>query len=525
METAADVINRDFLLRGPAASFFTFEGREALLEGGTRTSKSWSILIKAKLCADMHPGSRQLICRQTRKSLNESILKDWREEILWIGHPAVSSSATKEHQDLYRWKNGSEVFFTGLEQMRDTSSPILSTKWDRIYIVQAEETQMSDWELLATRLSSFRTPYHQLVADCNPAAPSHWLNTRFSPDRLGAERQRFPFRHYDNPFFYNGLYPDGEWTKEGKEYMSILEGTLTGIRRERFLLHKWVAAEGQILDNWDPRIHLVDAELESNDRHGHLIHVSGIDNPIRVAYFTAGVDWGWSPDPGAMSLWAYDSPRWHPLVRRFRVAEVMKLKWQREEWAALAEEWYGKYGVSWFSCDPSDPENINYFKIRLGKRNYRNAPPIAVKCPPIGGGHQRAKNKTAQIDLMREGLMSASGHQRTYLFKDAFPEGIDEELRRVGLPTCYEQEVESWTYEVDAMGNATDKPSRKRGQHANAMYAAMYDETLNFVRGFGKVPENMTRSQPGTMGALVEELERERDDGNRKQGQRRASWE
>jgi len=520
----AEIIDRDFLIRGPAAAYFQYNGLEALLEGGTRCSKSWSFMIKAKATADAYPRSRQLIARQTRKSLNESILRDWREDILWTGHEAVSYSASKEHQDLYRWKNGAEVFFCGLEGMRDTASPILSTQWDRIYVCQAEETDKNDWEVLATRLSSFKTPFHQLTADCNPAAPSHWLNTRFAPDLLGPDRARFPFRHYDNPLFYDGLYPNGDWTPEGEEYMSILEGTLTGVRRERFLLNKWVAAEGQILDNWDPRIHSIDAELERDPRHGWLIHKKGQPNPIRVAYFTCGVDWGWHPDPGCISLWAYDSPRWHPNIRRFRVAEVMKLRWQREEWADLAESWWQKYGVSWFSCDPSDPENINYFRLRLGKMNQRNAPPIAVKCPPIGGGHRRAKHHSASIDLMREGLLSATGHTRSFFFKDAFPEGIDEELRRTSRPTCFEQEVESWTYEVDTSGNPTSKPSSKCDQHA--IMAALYDETLSFVRGFGKTPDlAMARARPGTVDSLMEELDRERHLAQRKKDQRRTKWE
>lgn len=423
------------------------------------THNSWAFMIKAKDTADRYPNSRQLIVRQTRKSLNESILRDWRAEILYRGHPAISPTASKEHQDIYVWPNGSEVFFAGLEGMNDTASPILSTKWDRIYICQAEECSQNDCETLVTRLSSYETPYRQITYDCNPAAPSHWLNVRFAPEKLNEARARFPFRHYDNPLFYNGLYPKGNWTKEGAEYIKILESTLTGVRRERFLKGKWVAVEGQILESWDPRHHLIDAELEVDPTHGALIHAPTVsDQPIRVAYFTAGVDWGWDPDPGCMSLWAYDSPRWHPHVRRFRVAEVMKLRWQLDQWADLAEHWWREYGVKWYSCDPHRPENINALNIRLSKLNYRGAPKIAVKCPPIGGGHQRDSRKYAAIDLMREGLMSATGHIRTRLFKDAFPEGVDEELRRKGKPTCYEQEIESWVYKMDQNGNPTSRP-------------------------------------------------------------------
>jgi hypothetical protein len=472
------------VLRGPAASFFQYRGREALCEGGTRCGKSWALLLKIDYTARTYPGSRQLVCRQTFVSLIQSILKDWRDEILWLGHPAISATASVEHQKTYTYPNGSVVHFAGLENMRDTASPILSTKWDRIYIIQAEETSMNDWEVLATRLSSFKADYHQLVADCNPAAPSHWLNTRFGPDHTGVDRQRFAFRHYDNPLFYDGLYPSGSWTKEGEEYMAILESTLTGVRRERFLKNRWVAAEGVILDEFDPRRHCIKAELEKDERFGWMLHVDGQSQPIRIAYFTAGVDFGWHPDPGAMQLWAYDSPRWHPHIRRFRVDEIIRLRWQQEQWADVVEDWHATYGVRHFSCDPHDPENINAFRMRLGKAGNRSLPGVVVKCPPIGGGHRRSPILEPQIDLLREGLKNPKdGHVRTY-FVQRWSQGIDEELRRTGRPATEEQEIESWVYAINADGSPTMKPNPRCDEHG--ISADRYDQTLNFARGFGR---------------------------------------
>jgi len=491
--------------------------REVLCEGPTRSAKSWSLLLKIDVCARNHPGSRQLVTRQTRKSLNESILKDWRDEILWPGHSAVSRTASRDHQDLYRYDNTSEVFFAGLESMQDTASPILSTKWDRIYVVQAEETKETAWETLSTRLSSFKTPYHQLVADVNPGPPSHWVNKRFNlPSPLG--RRRLRFRHWDNPLFYDGEYPNGQWTKEGKEYTEGLRATLTGVRYKRFYLGQWAAADNLILENWDPEKHVVTGELEHDEMRGWLIHLAGVLNPIRVAYMTAGVDWGWAPDPGAMSLWAYDSPRWHPKIRRFRVAEVVKQRWQREEWADLAEAWAGTYGARYFSCDRSNPEAINYFNLRLKKYSSTTGA-VAVKCPPIGGGHRSDRDKGSQIDLMREGLGSPSGHQRTYLIKDAFPEGKDEELRRQGQPTCYEEEVESWSFLMRQGQDRPDGiPDDKCADHA--LDAARYDEVLSFARGFGREfsePKNRKETYADEWARHRREKRRDQD---RKKGRR-----
>lgn len=516
MGVEPETIDRRRVLRGPAAQYLLYEGREALCEGPTRTGKSWGLLLKLDYTAVNYPGSRQLVARQTRKSLSESILKDWRDEILWQGHPAISRTASRDHQDLYVYPNGSEIFFTGLDTMQDTASPILSSKWDRIYIIQAEETKESAWETLATRLSSFKTPYHQMTADCNPAAPSHWLNKRFNlQSKLG--RQRFRFRHWDNPFFYDGLYPNGEWTREGREYVDTLEATLTGVRYKRFYLGQWAAADGLILDNWDPEKHVVEGSVEIDERLGSFVHLKGIDQPIRIAYFTAGVDWGWHPDPGCMSLWGYDAPRWHSKIRRFRVAEVVKTRWMMDEWADLAAEWFGKYHVRHFSCDRGRPENMRYIQSRLSKTHGKGVPVSVVGCPPIGGGHRQERDKSAQIDLMREGLGAKDGHQRTYLLKDAFPYGLDEDLRRTGQAACYEEEVESWTF-LRPKGADREEPIPDDKCADHALDAARYDETLNFARGFGR---DLDASDNTKKGQFDDEWARIKRDKKREREKRR----
>lgn len=531
--TQETVERRRTLKVGSPQDFFLCDKLEVLCDGTVRSAKTWTLLLKINWTAQRYPGCRQLVCRQTRKSLNESVLQDWRDEILWTGHPAISPTASKEHQDRYEYPNGSVVFFAGMEAMRDTASPLLSTKWDRIYIVQAEETDKRDCETLTTRLSSFRTPYHQIVYDCNPAAPSHWLNERFPDEAMPEARARFRFRLWDNPLFYVGEYPNGTWTREGEQYRSILEATLSGIQRDRFYLGLWVATEGQILDNWDARIHSIQGELSNDERTGWQIKAPLVsEQPIRVSYFTAGVDFGWDPDPGCMQLWAYDSPRWHPRIRRFRVGEVMRLRWHMDQWADLAEKWWKTYDVKYFACDRQDPEHIADLNLRLGKAGYRGGPKLAVKTPPIGGGHQRNKHHAAAIDLMREGLgpligdrgQETRGHVRSYFLKDAFPEGIDMDLKRAGRSTCYEKEIESWVYDTDSSGNPTSKPSAAFSSHGNALYAAMYDETLNFVRGFGKGIAVQEHLVPGSDDWMLQRDLKDMDSDKRNANRRKTPW-
>ena len=178
----AETIQRKRTFYGAAAEYFSFEGLEALCDSGAGTGKSFAVMCKADYTARQYKMSRQLFSRQTRKSMNDSILPDWRERVLFEGHTAISTTASKEHQDTYTYPNGSVIVLAGLENI----DRILSAQYDRINIFQAEETSLESWEKLISRLRNGRTPYHQITADVNPASEFHWINQRFLDDRQGS---------------------------------------------------------------------------------------------------------------------------------------------------------------------------------------------------------------------------------------------------------------------------------------------------------------------------------------------------
>ena len=202
-----------------------YEGLEVLCESGAGTGKSYSLMQKANWTARQWPGSRQLFARQTRKSLNISILPDWRNNVLFRAHPAVSRTASLEHQDVYRYPNGATIDVLGLENIER----VLSAQYDRIYIFQAEEVGIDVWEKLISRLRYGHAGYHQIVADVNPAGEFHWLNIRGDEYRctecddviripnsedmrrtcaqcdatMRKTMKRFRYRHEDNPRWYD----------------------------------------------------------------------------------------------------------------------------------------------------------------------------------------------------------------------------------------------------------------------------------------------------------------------------------
>ena len=116
-----------------------------------------------------------------------------------------------------------------------------------IYVQEATELDLADWLALTTRLRNGVMPYQQVIADCNPDAPTHWLWLRGQRGVLSLLHSR----HEDNPT----LWRSGEWTEAGLVYLARLDqpgvlnpetGEREGAEYQRLRHGQWVQATGQI---------------------------------------------------------------------------------------------------------------------------------------------------------------------------------------------------------------------------------------------------------------------------------------
>lgn len=234
--------------------------REVLLCGPARTGKSFAWLVKLHRYATRYPNFRGLIVRKTRASLSEAALQTFEEHVLGPNHLALGSKPQRRFREVYRYQNGvdggsgAEIIVDGM----DKKTKILSTEFDIIFVQEANELSIDDLEYLRTRLSNTGIPlgdgryFHQLIMDCNPDHPKHWLKLRCDSGKT----RLLPSKHEDNPRFYD--HKTNDWTPLGKDYVyTTLEG-LSGVRYKRFRLGLWAAAEGAIYDDWREEIHVID---------------------------------------------------------------------------------------------------------------------------------------------------------------------------------------------------------------------------------------------------------------------------
>jgi PBSX family phage terminase large subunit len=235
-ESAQDLAPRPLVFRGANLSIQDCEDPELLVEGPAGTGKTVAILQKLYRLMDQYPGCRILIVRKVKASLAQSILKTFERQILPEGHPERGRMKTR-NRDSYMHVNGSEIVCGGL----DDTEKLLSTEYDVIYVAEAIEVEEGAFETLANRLRNYVIPFQQIIADCNPDHPRHWLNRRAGKPGHPGMMRRFKSRHEDNPEYHDGT----TWTEKGLTYIARLERS-TGVRLKRFRYGEWAASQGVI---------------------------------------------------------------------------------------------------------------------------------------------------------------------------------------------------------------------------------------------------------------------------------------
>lgn len=251
---AAAPIERRYEPRGGAVELFRSpQGRVSriLMDGPAGTGKTTAILWYVRLVAEKYPGLRVLLLRETRASMSESVLVTFEDKVLGRDHYAVVNGPKRAFRDKYELENQSVFVVGGL----DRPEKLFSSEYDIIVVFEAIETQAAKIETLLRALRNGKRiingePFHQLIMDTNPGAATHWLNIRANDGWL----TRVVSRHKDNPYLWDAA--KGQWTAPGRSYMEALEG-LTGARRERLLVGKWVNAEGVVYEEFDERTHVI----------------------------------------------------------------------------------------------------------------------------------------------------------------------------------------------------------------------------------------------------------------------------
>lgn len=381
-----------FDLHVPGAEHYLADGIWHHNTGKTRT-----LLEKIHRCCLKVPGTRALLVRKTHASLTATALVTFREQVLHHEDHVSFFGGNREEPAQYRYPNGSVIVVGGM----DKAVKVMSSEYDLAAFFECTEAETEDWEALLTRLRRGVMPYQQLMGDCNPDAPSHWLKLRADAGQLRMLESRIE----DNPRFWG----DGAPTPEGAAYIAKLDA-LTGVRYKRLRLGQWVAAEGQVFEGWDRAKHLIDWFDPPKDW---------------VRYWS--VDFGYT-HPFVWQAWAEDHDG-----RLFRYREIHMTKRLVEDHARdILRITENDPAPTAIICD-HDAED------RATLERHLDMPTSPAK-----------KDVSPGIQAVASRLKTAGdGYPRIFLMRDALVER-DEEAADAKKPVCTEEEFEGYVWNRSA---------------------------------------------------------------------------
>jgi phage terminase large subunit len=438
----AQSIELTYKPRGAARVVFAARDPEVVLSGPAGTGKSRAALEKVHLALLKHPGARGLMLRKTRRSLTESGMVTYSQKVL---HP-LDGVPWRAGDQQYQYPNGSILAVAGL----DKASKVMSSEWDMIYVQEATELAEPEWEALTTRLRNGRMPYQQLLADCNPDAPTHWLRQRMD---IGKTRE-LPSVHEDNPVLFDD---NGVPTLEGVRYLATLDA-LSGVRYSRLRLGLWVSAEGMVYqDAWERKRNLVDRADITGRTHNPLY---GDGNLPREWPRYMSVDFGYT-NPFVCQWWALD-----PDGRLYLYRELYRSKWLVED-CARAILHYAKWNVTGGRLQP----------------NANNADPLprAIFCDHDAEGRATLERHlgwytTPAEKAISDGIQAVAarmkpagdGKPRLYVLQGSLVER-DPVLADAKLPCGTTEEIESYVWDTRGGRARGEEPLDKDNHGMDAM--------------------------------------------------------
>jgi hypothetical protein len=219
---------------------------EVVLAGPAETGKTLAWLWKLHTLAYKYPGCQLAIVRKRKSDITGSVFHTFKRDLLADYGPGTRIYGG-EHPQWIDYPGKARIWIGGMDDPGKT----LSSERDLIYINQAEELSLSDWEYLTRPVTGRGAvmPYTQLVGDCNPSTPSHWIRQRArSQNGTQAALSLFESTHKDNPTLWDPVRQ--EWTGQGVRSLERLS-RMTGTRKQRLFHGLWVAPEGAIYDVFD----------------------------------------------------------------------------------------------------------------------------------------------------------------------------------------------------------------------------------------------------------------------------------
>jgi len=210
---------------------FNNRDRYLVLYGGAGGGKSWFVCEKIIIRTLKEKGNRFLVIRKVARTLRRSVFQLFRDYIIRWG---LTSLFNVNKTDMtIECKNGNIIYFAGVDDPEKLKSIEGITS---IWIEEATELNLEDFEEIDRRLRGKNVNYKQIILTYNPILNTNWTYKRFFE---GSNK---------NTTIVRTTYKDNRFIDEN--YKQLLE-SYKGNTRTVYTLGHYGQLENAIYTNWE----------------------------------------------------------------------------------------------------------------------------------------------------------------------------------------------------------------------------------------------------------------------------------
>ena len=158
--------------------------RYIINQGGSRSSKTYSICQLIVLYCLQNPGKVVNIVRRTYGALNGTVMRDFFEVMKELGIYERSRHNKSEH--IYKFSNGTELEYFSV----DKEQKLRGRKRDLLFCNEANELSHEEFNQLMLRTTG------SVIIDFNPSDTEHWIYDLLKDDKSILIKSSYK----DNPF-------------------------------------------------------------------------------------------------------------------------------------------------------------------------------------------------------------------------------------------------------------------------------------------------------------------------------------
>lgn len=231
--------------RAVQSSIFAPPQRHLTVVGPVGSGKTYMLMSAIHMLCMSQPNIRVAVCRAQQKTLYTTLVETYRK-ILANGmrnvpHLPYHVYGGERKPESINFYNGSSISFLGYDT---NASKLFGSEWALIYNCESRLLGEEAYAEAAARLrgGGFRDKWgretYLMLSDTNASYEQHWIKSWERDSRLKLVNMSI----HDNPHYSKR----GKLTREGRMYMRDLRNNFVGYAWERYVLNRWVAAEGLV---------------------------------------------------------------------------------------------------------------------------------------------------------------------------------------------------------------------------------------------------------------------------------------